>query len=65
MVEFLDTVQVSSGAAGGPVHGLEFGHGGLGEVEAVAGFPLVVLLDENRAGKAQEGYRVGKAPPGP
>lgn len=51
---------------GGRVHGLEFCHGGLGEVAEVAvGFPFVpfvVLLDENRSSEPEKGNQVGKTP---
>ena len=36
----------------GGVHDPQFEHGCFGEVEAVTGFPFVVLLDEDRPGKA-------------
>ena len=42
------------------VHGGQFEHGGFGEVAGFAGFPFVVLLDEDRPGKTQQGRRVGE-----
>jgi hypothetical protein len=42
------------------VYGLQFEHGALGELAAVAGFPFVVLLDEGGGGKAEEGGGVGE-----
>ena len=36
----------------GGVHGPQFEHGGFGELAAVAGFPLVVLLDQDRTGQS-------------
>jgi len=62
VVEFLDTVRVSCCSLGGGefwkdhrlvddldwvVHGGQLKHRGFGEVAAFAGFPFVVLLDEN------------------
>lgn len=41
---------------------VEFLHGCFGEVTAVPGFPLVVLLDEDRSGQPEKGCRVGEDP---
>jgi hypothetical protein len=40
--------------------GGEQGHGGFGEVAAVAGLPLVVGFDEHGAGQAQQRVGVGE-----
>ena len=42
------------------VHGGQFEHGGFREVEAFGCFPFVVLLDQDRSGKTQQGCRVGE-----
>ena len=42
------------------VHRVEFGHGCFGEVAAVAGFPLVVLLDQDCPSEPEEGCWVGE-----
>ena len=75
MVEFLNTVRVSSSSLGGGefwedrrlvddfdgvVHGGQLKHRCFGEVAAFAGLPLVVLLDQDRPSKAQQGCRVGE-----
>jgi len=44
----------------GGVHDPQFEHGCFGEVAAVTGFPFVMLLDEDRAGKAEQCCRVGE-----
>ena len=42
------------------VHGGQLEHRGFGEVAAFAGLPLVVLLDQDRPGKAQQSRGVGE-----
>lgn len=44
----------------GVVHGVQLAHGGLRKVAPGAGFPLVVLLDQDGAGEAEQGGRVGE-----
>ena len=75
MVEFLNTMQVSGSSLGGGefgedhrlvedldgvVHDGQLEHGCFGEETAFAGFPLVMLLDQDRPGQAQQGRGVGE-----
>ena len=75
MVWFLNTVRVSCSSLGGGefgehhrlvenldrfVHGGQFEHGSFREVAAFGCLPFVMLLDQDRPGKTQQGRRVGE-----
>jgi hypothetical protein len=50
----------SGPAAPSPRRSVEQGHGGFGEVAAIADLPFIVRLDQDGAGQPEQGFGVGE-----